>query len=35
MQYNPEVRELFNKDQAGNLKAADAAWPHLAEKKDK
>lgn len=30
MQYNPEVRDLFNQDTAGNLKRADERWPETA-----
>lgn len=30
MQYNSKVKELFNKDQHGNLELADKKWPGLA-----
>ncbi len=29
MQYDPAVRDLFNKDQAGNLRQADRRWPEV------
>ncbi len=30
MQYNPEVRDLFNQDKAANLKEALEKWPEVA-----
>jgi len=33
MQYDLSVKDLFNKDQTGNLKKADSNWPALVEKK--
>jgi YHS domain-containing protein len=32
MQYDMKVKETFNKDQQGNLQAADKNWPALTEK---
>ncbi len=32
MQYDLDVKNSFNKDQAGNLRKADQNWPGLAEK---
>jgi YHS domain-containing protein len=32
LQYDLDVRELFNKDPQGKLKKADANWPGLVEK---
>jgi YHS domain-containing protein len=32
MQYDRDVKDEFNKDQAGNLKKADQNWPGLIEK---
>lgn len=32
MQYDMKVKETFNKDQEGNLQAADKKWPALTEK---
>ena len=32
MQYNPEVRDLFNQDTAASLKRADERWPEVAAK---
>jgi hypothetical protein len=29
MQYDTSVRDTFNKDQSGNLEAADKNWPEL------
>ena len=33
MQYNPEVRDLFNKDKTGNFKRATERWPEIARAK--
>jgi len=33
LQYDLDVRDKFNKDQAGNLQKADQNWPGLLEKK--
>ncbi len=33
MQYDSEVKDLFNKDARGNLEAADQKWPDLTDKK--
>jgi YHS domain-containing protein len=35
LQYNKDVREMFNKDTKGNLAKADGNWPALVEKKGK
>ena len=35
LQYNTDIRDKFNQDQAGNLKKADGNWPGLVEKKGK
>lgn len=32
LQYDRKVRDLFNEDQAGNLKQADQQWPEVAAK---
>lgn len=32
LQYNPEVRDLFNQDRAANLKSAEEKWPEVAAK---
>jgi YHS domain-containing protein len=32
MQYDTDIRDEFNKDQAGNLKLADQKWPGLVDK---
>ena len=33
LQYNKGIRDKFNKDPGGNLKAADANWPTASKKK--
>ena len=33
LQYDLDVRDKFNKDQAGNLQKADQNWPGLVDKK--
>jgi len=33
LQYDLDVKDKFNKDQAGNLQKADQNWPGLVEKK--
>jgi YHS domain-containing protein len=35
LQYDTDVRDLFNKDPQGNLKKADQNWPGIVEKKGK
>jgi hypothetical protein len=35
LQYDTDVRNLFNKDPQGNLKKADQNWPGIVEKKGK
>jgi len=35
LQYDTDVRDLFNKDPQGNLKKADQNWPSIVEKKGK
>ena len=35
LQYDRDVRDLFNKDPQGRLKKADANWPGLVEKNGK
>ena len=32
LQYDEDVRDTFNKDQAGNLNKADSNWPGLVDK---
>ena len=33
LQYNKSIRDKFNKDPGGHLKAADANWPTVSQKK--
>jgi YHS domain-containing protein len=35
LQYDTDVRDLFNKDPQGNLKKADQNWPGIVDKKGK